>query len=98
MPDHVHLLVAGTSADSAFLSFMTLMRQRTTLAYRALRDALLWQDGYFDRVLNPVEDTRDTVDYIRLNPVKAGLVNRPEDYPFTFLPEPARKSAELYRK
>jgi len=47
MPDHLHLLLEGQSAASAFLPFMKVMRQRTAMFYRRLTGYSLWQDGYF---------------------------------------------------
>jgi hypothetical protein len=44
----------------------------------------LGQDGYWDRVLRPDEDVLPVADYIAMNPVRAGLVERPEDYPYVF--------------
>jgi len=88
----LHLLVAGTSEESAFVPFMKLMRQRTAPTFRILRNAFLWQDGYFDRVLHPADHIQSVVDYIRLNPLRARLADKPGDYPFTFV---SSKSAEL---
>jgi putative transposase len=36
MPDHLHLLIEGLEDECAFRPVMTLMRQRTALAYRRL--------------------------------------------------------------
>ena len=84
MPDHVHALFRGTRDDAAFVPFMTVLRQRTTIAYKKLSGELLWQDGYFDRVLRTNDDTCAWVAYILENPVRAGLVEHREDYPFSY--------------
>jgi putative transposase len=84
MPDHVHLILAGEHEGSAFLPFMKLMRQRTAMSYRKLKNQLLWQDGYFERVLRPDDSLSRIVEYMLENPVRAGLVARPEDYPFAY--------------
>ncbi len=42
----------------------------------------LWQEGYHDRVLRDEEATTTVVRYMLENPVRAGLVDRPELYPF----------------
>ena len=42
----------------------------------------LWQPGYYDRVLRQNEDARWVARYIVNNPVRAGLVVSPRDYPF----------------
>jgi hypothetical protein len=37
----------------------------------------------FDRALRTVKEYHEKVDYIHLNPVKAGLVRQPEDWPWS---------------
>jgi putative transposase len=84
MPDHLHVLLSGTSASSAFLPFMKLMRQRTAMFYRRLTGESLWQQGYFDRVLRADDDITGIARYIMENPVRAGLIGKSEDYPFSY--------------
>ena len=52
--------------------------------YRRLRGDRLWQDGFFDRVLRPDDDTMAIARYMVQNPVRAGLVSQPEEHPFTY--------------
>jgi hypothetical protein len=40
----------------------------------------LWQGRFFDRALRTVKEYNEKVEYLRLNPVKAGLVGRVEDW------------------
>jgi putative transposase len=40
----------------------------------------LWQPRFFDRALRTVKEYNAKVEYIHLNPVRAGLVSRPEDW------------------
>jgi putative transposase len=40
----------------------------------------LWQPRFFDRALRTVEEYHEKVEYIHLNPVRAGLVGRPQDW------------------
>jgi REP-associated tyrosine transposase len=47
----------------------------------------LWQARFFDRALRSVKEYNDKVEYIHLNPVKAGLVERPEDWPWSSVRE-----------
>lgn len=41
---------------------------------------LLWQPRFFDRALRTVKEYNEKVEYIHLNPVKASLLKRPEDW------------------
>jgi putative transposase len=42
----------------------------------------VWQREYFDRILRSAEDIRTKAEYICENPVRAGLVERVDDYPW----------------
>ena len=41
---------------------------------------LLWQPRFFDRALRTVKEYYEKVEYIHLNPVRAGFVSRREDW------------------
>jgi len=40
----------------------------------------VWQEESFDHVLRSEESFEEKLEYIRQNPVRRGLVTRPEDY------------------
>ncbi len=62
--------------------FVKLARQRAERRKsRRVRAGLLWQDGYFERTLRRDEDVTSVAVYIANNPVRAGLVERAEDWP-----------------
>lgn len=50
-------------------------------------DAPIWQRGYHDHALRDDEDYFVRIQYLVNNPVRAGLVERIEDYPFVILPK-----------
>jgi putative transposase len=81
MPDHVHLLVEGLTAAADLRRFVKLAKQRSGALYaRRFRHAL-WQKGYYERVLRERDDPYVITQYILENPVRAGLVANPRDYP-----------------
>jgi len=43
--------------------------------------AVEWQQDFFEHRLRHDESAREKADYILANPVRAGLVARPEDWP-----------------
>ena len=43
----------------------------------------LWQGRFFDHVIRNDIDLRENLDYIAMNPVRAGFVTRPWFYPYT---------------
>ena len=54
----------------------------------------LWQPRFFDRALRTVEEYNEKVEYIHLNPVRRGLVARPEDGKWSSMGEFAGVSGE----
>ncbi len=44
----------------------------------------VWQDSFYDHVIMDERDLWTHVEYIKRNPIKAGLVPRHEDYPWLF--------------
>ncbi len=51
-----------------------------------------WQEKFYDHVITDDQDFRNHIEYIRLNPVKAGLVSQPEEYPFLYVNQRAMES------
>jgi len=43
----------------------------------------LWQEKFFDHIIRNDTDLKENLDYIAMNPVKAGYVSRPQFYPYT---------------
>ena len=82
MPDHAHLLVEGLSDKSNLRRFVNSAKQHSGYAHGQARRERLWQGGYYDRVLRPSEDPKWVARYILENPVRAGLVESPQDYEF----------------
>jgi REP-associated tyrosine transposase len=83
MPDHVHLLVEGRAQGADLIAFARDVKQRTGYHWRGKVDAVLWQDGYYDRVLRDDEQAAIVAKYILENPVRAGLVSEPREYPYS---------------
>jgi REP element-mobilizing transposase RayT len=54
----------------------------------------LWQPRFFDRALRSVKEYNEKVEYIHLNPVRVGLVSRPEDWRWSSYNEYAGMSAD----
>lgn len=61
-----------------------VFRRRATLAAWPTGPTGLWQDGYYERVLRRDEDSPAVIDYILNNPVRAGLVDDPLAFPFSW--------------
>ena len=81
MRDHVHLLLtpaANVSLEKA-MQFI-----KGGFSYRAKRElnvnGEVWQKGYNERRVRNAGEYAREVEYIWMNPVKARIVERPEDY------------------
>ena len=85
MPDHLHLLLVATTEGSDLVAFMRLFKQLSGYSFQDSTgdNWALWQKSYYDHVLRQEEDIRSVAEYIRGNPVRAGLVENAHDYPFS---------------
>ena len=85
MPDHLHLLVEGCSEDADLQRFVKIGKQRVVYSLREDHGVRgVWQEGFHDWVLRSDQITEDVVRYILNNPIRAGLVEKPGDYPFSW--------------
>jgi putative transposase len=82
MPDHVHLLAEGCSEQADMTQFVHRAKQRSGFAFAQRYKQRLWQPSYNDRVLRDDEASLSVARYIIENPVRAGLVESPLDYPY----------------
>ena len=90
MPDHVHLLIEAVTTSADMRNTVSLMKQRSGYEFQRAFHQRLWQGGYYERVLRNDHATRVVVRYIFDNPVRAGLAERYQDYPYlggTYSPE-----------
>jgi len=81
MPDHMHAIVEACGEQADLRRFVKLAKQRSGFKFVRSRGCRLWQDSYFDRTLRTDEALPDVIRYIIANPVRAGFVERPEQYP-----------------
>jgi putative transposase len=83
MPEHLHLIVRGSSPDADTWAAITSFKQRSGFWIAAHHPQFHWQKDYWDHVIRRDEDLRAQIRYIADNPVRRGLVTRWEEYPFT---------------
>ena len=80
MPDHLHLFIRCPPPRSLGVWMRGLKRVMELAIPVAVRDRV-WQPGFFDHVLRTSESYGQKWEYVRSNPVRAGLVARAEDWP-----------------
>jgi len=83
MPDHIHLFIAFPITGLTLSEWIGALK--TVLGKELLRLGVQkphWQEGFFDHVLRSAESYSQKWDYVRMNPVRAGLCQKPEDWPY----------------
>jgi putative transposase len=80
MQNHVHFVAVPEREDSLSILWRRVHgRFAQMLNARLLRSGHLWQNRYYSCALSPTHLWR-ALAYVELNPVRAGVVGRPEDY------------------
>lgn len=83
MPDHIHWMFQLKAADD----LGTVLKRFKGRSGRKLNLLLgirgtFWQHAYYDHAVRKDEDVKKIARYIVANPLRAGLVERIEDYPY----------------
>jgi REP element-mobilizing transposase RayT len=88
MPDHVHLLLTplvdheGNTYGLAQIMSGIKGASAHTVNRALRRSGSLWQAESFDRLVRSDESLREKAEYICANPVRAGLVDTEDEYPW----------------
>ncbi len=83
MPNHVHIIIVPSDADGLRRTFADAHRRYTGYINARMRvTGHLWQ-GRFGSVVMDEEHLAHAVRYVSLNPVRAGLVKRAEEWPWS---------------
>jgi len=81
MPDHVHALLSFPPSGKPFHCIVSEWK-----GWTAKKLGINWQSDFFEHRLRHDESRRQKGDYILNNPVRAGLVQRPQDWPYVWFP------------
>ncbi len=94
MPDHLHVLLT-VGADMTIERAMQLIKggfsYRLKKEYGVLGE--VWQRGFSESRVGDLRSFLQHRAYIAANPVKAGLVSSPEEYPYCFIYLTKRKAS-----
>lgn len=83
MPDHVHLLASFPKTAVMSATFGNWKR------FLSRHDGIRWQRIFFDHRIRNAAELSEKWDYIRMNPVRKGLVSSPDDWPHWLAFDPA---------
>ncbi len=96
MPDHVHLLLQPLNlSETEWFDLGSILKMIKGTSGRRINDMThrtgkVWQAESFDRIIRDDQEFIEKSNYMLNNPVKAGLVERIEEYPFFIQPEQAK--------
>jgi REP element-mobilizing transposase RayT len=84
MPDHVHFFARPEDSGKPMAKWVQMWKG---VSARKIAQALnlpppVWQAEYFDRYLRSAESYSQKWDYVEQNPLRAGLVQHVEDWPY----------------
>ncbi|QDV31498.1 Transposase IS200 like protein [Planctopirus ephydatiae] len=95
MPDHVHALLWFPEANQLSL-FMNKWKDQSSIALKKLfetrfpeywkrisEDDPIWQTRYYDFNVWSRQKIEEKLDYMHLNPVRAGLVSKAVEWPWS---------------
>ena len=84
MPDHVHFFCSAELGAKTLPTFMQVWKQWTSkrVARELKLSGKLWQEEFFDHVLRLSESYSQKWDYVKENPVRAGLVRSSDQWPW----------------
>ncbi len=83
LPNHVHVLLTPTDGTTLEKALQMIKGGSSYRIGRMHEFLQLWQNGYHDWRCRTEKDYRGYAEYIRQNPVKAGLVETPDNWPWS---------------
>lgn len=84
MPNHLHLLLTP-SATTTLEKAIQLIKGGSSHEVHSQRGQKIqmWQVGFYDWTIRDASDWESKANYIQKNPVREGLVPRPEDWAYS---------------
>jgi putative transposase len=87
LPDHFHTLLGFQNNEEDFSRVLHSIKRNFTARYKMAHNIAgslsLWQARFWDHVIRSERDFGAHLDYIHWNPVKHGLVDSAEAWPFS---------------
>lgn len=80
MPDHIHVLLTAAPEISLERAMQFI---KGGFSHRLKYKGRVWQASFTNHRVRDLEDYERHREYVRMNPVRAGLAERPEDYPYS---------------
>jgi putative transposase len=87
MPDHIHVLLTPAPEISLERAMQFI---KGGFSFRMKERGSIWQASFTNHHVHDLEDYEHHREYIRMNPVRARLVSRPQEYPYSSAAERLR--------
>jgi REP element-mobilizing transposase RayT len=94
MGNHVHALLLPIISPARLLGALKGCTARQANLVLGQTGQPFWQAESYDHWVRDERELEKIVGYIENNPVKAGFVARPEDYPWSSAAEPAARDGK----
>ncbi|MCL0065367.1 transposase [Dehalococcoidia bacterium] len=89
MPDHLHVVLSPSTKSGNISKIMQGFKSYTTrLGWKYGISGKLWQRSFYDHIARTDEHLLTICEYILANPVRKGLVERPENWLYSGLVDP----------
>jgi putative transposase len=84
MPDHLHLMLTPNDETSLEKAVQLIKGGSSHRIHKERGGKMeIWQVGFHDWTIRDLEDWKAKANYIHMNPVKARLCERSEDWPYS---------------
>ena len=97
MPDHFHAVLApktGWNISQVMQSIKGYAAR--VINCRSAARGPLWQRSFYDRMIHDERQLFETIEYVHMNPVVAGLVEDPEAYEYSSAGKPQTVDLEAF--
>ncbi len=92
MPDHIHIIAKPLpKQDSTYWDLAEILHSIKSFSANEINKAEnktgtpVWQTESYDRIIRDAQEFMATLAYVNHNPVKAGLAEKAEEYPFRYV-------------
>ena len=82
MPDHVHLFCAPRDDEISLAAWVHYWKSLSSKHWPQPAARPVWQPDFWDTRLRRGDRYESKWEYVRANPVRAGLVEDPDDWPY----------------
>jgi putative transposase len=80
LPDHLHFFAAATESSISYDRWVTYWKSIFSKRHRDPEHR--WQTDHWDTRVRSPQRYEEKYEYVRWNPVRLGLVEKPDDWPY----------------